>query len=50
MPKCYFSEDELTFLEKKVRKWHSLCNPVVDITADGKATSCFGSYDPVDIY
>lgn len=50
VPKCYFSEDELAFLEKKVVKWHSLCNPVVDITANGKATSCFGSYDPVDIY
>ncbi|MBO7209492.1 MAG: hypothetical protein J6V44_00565 [Methanobrevibacter sp.] len=49
VPECYFSEEELEEFKKYIENWHPVCHPVVDITADMKATACFGSYDPVDI-
>ena len=36
-------------LNKNVTGWHNLCNPVVDITPDMKATACFGAYSLIDL-
>lgn len=49
IPLCYFSEEEKIILNKNVTGWHSLCNPVIDITPDMKATACFGAYDLIDL-
>ena len=50
IPECYFTEDELNILHKACSSsTNKFCEPVVDITPDFKATSCFGAYDPVDI-
>lgn len=49
IPLCYFSEEEKIILNKNVTGWHNLCNPVVDITPDMKATACFGAYSLIDL-
>lgn len=49
IPLCYFSEEEKVLLNKNVSGWHNLCNPVIDITPDMKATACFGAYDLIDL-
>ena len=57
IPECYYTEEELDLYTRATtppggapRKCAtSFCNPVVDITADFRATACFGSYDPVDM-
>lgn len=50
IPFCYFSDQELKEVKMagcvENNKW---CNPVIDITPDMKATSCFGAYNLVDI-
>ena len=51
---CYLTEEDVKTALKEVKmagcvennKW---CNPVIDITPDMKATSCFGAYNLVDI-
>lgn len=60
IPECYYTDEELDLylrattppdrpIIKTACGAHSFCNPVVDITADFRATACFGSYDPVDM-
>lgn len=49
VPECYFTPEELERVNKLVDRWHTVCEPVVDITPDFRATACFGSYDPVDL-
>lgn len=50
IPMCYFDQDEVRLLEENCDNlYQDWCEPVVDITADFRATACFGSYDPVDI-
>lgn len=48
IPDCYFSEEEQLLLKEiifnKEKEYESFCSPCVDITADFKATSCFGTY------
>lgn len=49
IPDCYFTKDELDLVYKVMEGRHgAICNPVIDITPDFKATACFGCYDPVD--
>jgi len=50
IPECYFTEEETEIVRAACEMPpNSFCEPVVDITADFRATSCFGAYDPVDI-
>lgn len=49
IPECYFTEEELTLVKKYTYREHKKCSPVVDITPQLTATSCFGTYDPVNI-
>ena len=50
IPDCYFSKDELDLVYDVMgdSRHSGICNPVIDITPDFKATACFGCYDPVD--
>lgn len=49
IPLCYFSKDEIELIEEVCDHYNSfVCDPVIDITMDFKATSCFGCYDPID--
>lgn len=50
VPYCYFTDEEKIFMADTVEKWHNYCNPVVDISPDFKASSCFGAYDLVDLH
>lgn len=48
IPKCYFTPDELTFIIDNCNEnpfIRECCEPCIDITADFKATCCFGTYD-----
>lgn len=52
IPLCYFTPEEKEILAEAMNgqiNYPELCKPVVDITADFKATACFGAYDPIDI-
>ena len=49
IPFCYFSSEEKELMNGTVGGWHNLCNPVIDITPDFKATSCFGAYELIDL-
>ena len=50
IPECFFTEDELEIVHRICeRPRNNFCEPVIDITQDFLATSCFGIYDPVDI-
>ena len=49
VPNCYFSDEELEYVNYWTISGKENCEPVVDITPDFRATACFGSYDPVDI-
>ena len=50
IPACYFNSDERELVDAATRApGNDFCSPVVDITSDFRATSCFGAYDPVDI-
>lgn len=49
VPYCYFTDEEKAFMEGTVENFHNYCNPVVDISPDFKASSCFGAYDLVDL-
>lgn len=44
IPSCFFTEEEYKYV-KTFGDYQKTCNPVVDITADFKASSCFGSYE-----
>lgn len=44
LPICFFTESEYEYIQSFGQYKHH-CNPVVDITADFKASSCFGSYE-----
>lgn len=48
VPVCYFTDAERAELDN-VKGWKTLCNPVVDITPEMKATACFGAYELVDL-
>lgn len=49
IPCCYFSDSELKLISSIVENYgQTICEPVVDITADFKACSCFGTYDLID--
>lgn len=49
IPDCYFGKDELELIYHVCESRHGgICDPVVDITPNFTATSCFGCYDPVD--
>lgn len=45
LPKCYFTEDEYLLIKKVCINFCDYCEPCIDITADFKASSCFGTYD-----
>ena len=49
IPLCYFSDDEKTLIYQTVKNFKSYCTPVIDITPDYKAISCFGVGIPVDL-
>lgn len=44
IPFCMFTPDEQNFINT-FGEYESVCQPVIDITADFKASSCFGSYE-----
>ena len=45
-----FKKEDLVFLKKNITHWTTLCNPVIDITPDFKATCCFGAYGLIDLH
>lgn len=49
IPNCYFTAEELKYLQYKVFGYFSKCEPVIDISSDFKATCCFGSYELIDL-
>ena len=49
IPYCYFTTAERHYLKDTVSGWHSVCEPVIDITPSLTATSCFGNYSTVFI-
>lgn len=52
IPGCYFSEEEIKLFNKVYapteRKLYFCCKPVIDISIDFSATSCFGCYQRID--
>lgn len=49
IPFCYFTPNELALIERvNAQQKPVLCKPVIDITPDFYASSCFGAYDIVD--
>lgn len=51
IPPCILSIEDMKIIERVCESSiGDFCDPVIDITMDGKATSCFGVYNPVDIY
>ena len=44
IPLCELTENEQLFV-KSFGRYKTFCSPTIDITADFKASSCFGSYD-----
>lgn len=49
IPICYFNETEKEIILQNCIHFSSFCQPVIDITPDFKATSCFGTYNPIDL-
>lgn len=49
IPICYFSEEEKILVKEVCREINTFCNPVLDITPDFKAASCFGTYNLIDL-
>ena len=49
IPLCYFSEIEKNDILKLTDNYTSYCTPVIDITPDMKASSCFGTYQLIDL-
>ena len=48
VPKCFFSDEEWNKVIEAGQP-RELCEPVIDITPDFKATCCFGVYNqPID--
>ena len=48
IPECYFSKEEILFIKQNCENIFNdcdYCEPCIDITADFKASSCFGTYD-----
>ena len=50
IPLCYFSQEELDLINKTCSNYNSVCNPAVDINMDFTVTSCFGAYDPINLF
>ena len=48
IPICYFTEEEFAKLYNMNRRGKVICEPIIDITPDFQASSCFGAYDLVD--
>lgn len=49
IPSCMLTEDEQLLVDSvTIEKKHTFCDPVVDISPDLRATTCFGTYD-IDI-
>lgn len=48
IPDCYFNKSELDLVYEVMgdSRHNGICNPVIDITPDFKATACFDCYDP----
>lgn len=57
IPTCYFTNAELEFIKSVINikqkdkddLINQICYPVIDITPDFHATSCFGTYELVDL-
>lgn len=49
IPLCYFDNKEQEFILKNCDNYTSWCKPVLDITPDFKAVSCFGTYNLIDL-
>lgn len=49
IPLCYFEQDDQNFILEWCENYTSYCEPVLDITPDFKAVSCFGTYDIIDL-
>lgn len=47
IPKCMFTANELLFIES-FGDYESFCTPIIDITPEFKASSCFGCYQLID--
>lgn len=46
IPECYFTSEELAIANEATHGYHTdFCEPVIDITSDFKAVSCFGSFN-----
>lgn len=45
IPRCFYDDFELRLVDLILNEQNSLCEPVIDINADFKACSCFGSYE-----
>lgn len=49
IPLCYFTKKEINdILTSTNDLYNQLCFPVIDIFPNFTATSCFGTYDPID--
>ena len=50
IPNCFFNDKEKIFIQKNILNKQNkiFCTPIIDITPDFKATSCFGIYNPID--
>ena len=49
IPICYFTDAEKELILNQCTDFHSWCEPVIDITPDFRATSCFGVYNPINL-
>lgn len=49
IPLCYFTKEEKQIVLQACDNFTNYCQPVVDITPDFKATSCFGTYNLIDL-
>lgn len=46
IPECYFTTEERAIADEATHGYHvDFCEPVIDITSDFKAVSCFGAYN-----
>lgn len=46
IPECYFTSEERAIADEATHGYHvDFCEPVIDITSDFKAVSCFGAYN-----
>ena len=49
IPRCYFTDSELSMIDSVVDGFHNYCEPVIDITPDYKCTACFGAYQLLEM-